>query len=135
MRKRGFEKLVKEVLGELPKEFQEKLDNVSVVVEDWPKSWQLFHLGMKPFETALVKKGGILFGLYEGVPKTKRGSGYAGVLPDKITIFQKPIEFFYGSPERIKEQVRKTVLHELAHHFGMDESKVRQILRKGRGKN
>jgi len=66
----------------------------------------------------------IIFGLYEGVPQTKRGN-YGQVLPDKITIFQKPIEEFAHSEEEIKEIVKNTVWHEIAHHFGMDEKRVR----------
>ena len=68
-----------------------------------------------------------LFGLYEGVPRTKRGSGYSFVLPDKITIFQKPIEEAARDEEHLRRIVRDTVWHEFAHHFGIEEGRVRAI--------
>ncbi|MBZ9572957.1 metallopeptidase family protein [Patescibacteria group bacterium] len=107
-----FEKLVSEAIRAIPKKFRDKLDNVDVVIEDWPKTPNKFSL----------------IGLYQGVPKTKRTTSYSGVLPDKITIFQKPIERIGGnSKEKIRQIVKKTVWHEIAHHFGMDEKKVRKV--------
>lgn len=116
MEKGEFEKLVTEALEGLPRQFQEKLDNVVVLVEDWPTFRQLRKLGLPP--------GMTLFGLYEGVPKTRRGAGYLMVPPDRITIFQKPIEFFSQSPEAIKNRVRQTVVHEIGHHFGLSEEEL-----------
>lgn len=118
MERQVFEKLVEEALEGLPREFQEKLDNVVVTVEDWPTWGQIRKLGLPP--------GITLFGLYEGVPKTRRGAGYLMVPPDKITIFQKPIEFFYQNPVAIKNRVRQTVLHEIGHHFGLNEEELRR---------
>jgi len=113
-----FEKLVNEGIKAIPKKFLEKLDNVDIVIEDEPTPYQLRKLR--------TRGGLILFGLYEGVPQTKRWH-YGQVLPDKITIFKKPIEKFAHSEEEIKEIVKNTVWHEIAHHFGMDEKRVREI--------
>lgn len=112
-----FEQLVKEGIDAIPKRFLEKIDNADIVIEDEPTEEQVQKLKLRP--------GAKLFGLYEGIPKTKRGY-YTWVLPDKITIFQKPIEEICFSDEQIKEQVKKTVWHEIAHHFGMDEERVRK---------
>ncbi|MDD5098368.1 MAG: metallopeptidase family protein [Candidatus Pacebacteria bacterium] len=112
-----FEKLVKEGIDAIPKELLKKLDNVGIVIEDNPTKEQLKKLK--------VRNDYSLLGLYEGVPKTKRWE-YAQVLPDKITIFKNPIERMAQSEEKIKELVKNTVWHEIAHHFGMDEEKVRK---------
>jgi predicted Zn-dependent protease with MMP-like domain len=120
MEREKFEKLVKIAINAIPKKFLEKLDNVDIVIEDKPISSK-FQPGM------------VIFGLYEGIPQTKRRS-YGQVLPDKITIFQKPIEMAAHSEEKIKEIVKNTVWHEIAHHFGMNEKKVREIERKRRKK-
>jgi len=101
----------------VPQKFLDKLSNVAVVVEDEPTKEQLKHNH--------VRRGWTLFGLYEGIPQTARGSSYGWVLPDKITIFQKPIEEATHNQEEIKEIVKDTVWHEIAHHFGMNEGEVR----------
>lgn len=118
MDRKNFEKLVAEALEDLPAKFAKKLENVAVVVEDEPTKEQLvqFH----------IPDGASLFGLYEGVQRTKRGAGYTNVPPDKITIFQKPIEYFCHSEEEIKARVRSTVLHEIGHHFGMSEEDLKK---------
>ena len=115
-----FEQLVKEGIEAIPEKFLQKLKNVEIVIEDEPTPYQTGKLHMK---------GGLLFGLYEGVPLTKRES-YGLVLPDKITIFKNPIEKVFFSSEDIKKAVANTVWHEIAHHFGMDERQVRQAERK-----
>ena len=112
-----FERLVAEGIQAVPQKFLDKLSNVAVVVEDEPTEEQLKHNH--------VRRGWTLFGLYEGVPQTARGSSYGWVLPDKITIFQKPIEEATHNQEEIKEIVKDTVWHEIAHHFGMNEGEVR----------
>lgn len=114
-----FEELVVEALSELPSQFQQKLENVDVVVEDWPSTGVLSSLK--------IGSSGTLFGLYQGVPKTKRGIGYSGVMPDKITIFRGPIEEIYQTPDQIREQVKKTVIHEIAHHFGISDKRIKEI--------
>ena len=113
-----FEELVKQGIEAIPKRFLEKLDNVDIVIENEPTEGQKKKLKLGP----KVK----LFGLYEGIPQTKRGF-YSGILPDKITIFQKPIEEVAINDEHIKEIVKNTVWHEIAHHFGMGEERVRKV--------
>ncbi len=114
-----FEQLVSEALEGLPADIRGMLDNVEVTVADWPTARTLRDSGLRP--------GQLLFGLYQGVPKTKRTSHYGLVLPDKITIFRGPIERVCRTPSAIRAQVRKTVLHELAHHFGLDDGRLREI--------
>ena len=116
MQRFEFEKLVKKGIKAVPKEFRKKLQNLAIVIEDEPSLEQLKKLR--------ISKEGSLFGLYEGVPQTKRGN-YGMVLPDKITIFQKPIERFANSPRDVRDFVKNTIWHEIAHHFGMDEKRVR----------
>jgi len=107
-----------EALDGLPPEIQAMLDNVEVVVEDEPTA---DHLGpeAEPDET--------LFGLYQGVPLTERGSGYSMVLPDKISIFRGPLEREFLTATEIARQVRITVIHELAHHVGIDEDRLEEL--------
>lgn len=112
-----FEALVAQALDDLPETFAKLLDNVEVVVEIWPNRQHLIDGGVTR---------GTLFGLYRGVPQTKRAN-YNAVLPDKIIIFAGPIVAVFGdNPEVIKEQVRKTVLHEVGHHFGMSDEEIRK---------
>lgn len=110
-----FEKLVSEGIDAIDEKFLQKLKNVEIVIEENPTPFQLGKLKLR---------GALLFGLYEGIPQTKR-EGYGQVLPDKITIFKNPIEQAYSNPEDIKKAVKDTVWHEIAHHFGMDETQVR----------
>jgi len=125
MTKEEFEKIVEEGIRAIPKRFLEKLENVDICIEEEPAPFQLKKLR--------VKKNSLLFGLYEGIPQTERRY-YAQVLPDKITIFKKPIEKIAHSKEEIKEIAKNTVWHEIAHHFGMNEKKVREIEKKRRRK-
>ena len=117
-----FEQLVKEGIDSIDKKFLSKLENVEIVIEDDPTPFQMQKLHLR---------GGFLFGLYEGIPQTKRQQ-YGQVLPDKITIFKNPIERFFANPEDIKRAVADTVWHELAHHFGMDERQVRDAEKRRR---
>ena len=114
----NFTRLVEEALEALPAEFKAVLDNVAVVVEEYPTPEQK--------RTLHLRHGSSLFGLYEGIPQGKR-TNYSMVLPDKITIFQKPIEAFCETEEAIKEQVRKTVLHEIGHHLGMNDKTLKKL--------
>jgi predicted Zn-dependent protease with MMP-like domain len=111
-----FEQLVNAGIEAIPKKFLDLLDNVAVVIEDYPSPEQMQKLQLKP--------GWTLFGLYEGVPKTKRGNPYVVIMPDKITIFRGPILQAAQEPEAIKELVKKTVWHEIAHHFGLDHDGI-----------
>lgn len=119
MRRDYFERLVAEALEELPEEFQKRLDNVDLVVAAHPTREQMERAGLGPRQT--------LFGLYEGVPLTKRDRGYHLVLPDKITIFQRPVEAVCRTNEEIRNLVRETVMHEIAHHFGIGDERLREL--------
>ncbi len=114
----AFEDLVTAALDELPEDFLSALDNVEVVVELEPSEGQL---------RRLAARGGTLFGLYEGVPRTSRTSGYGLVVPDKITIFEGPIRRASRDERTLKRQVQRTVLHELAHHFGISDARLREL--------
>jgi predicted Zn-dependent protease with MMP-like domain len=111
-----FEKLIGEALDSLPKEFAEKLNNVIVTFETFPSPYQMWKMKIPPW--------GLLFGLYEGVPQTKRGIYYSA-LPDKITIFKYPILRVSSSPEEAKERIRRVVIHEIGHHFGLSDEELR----------
>jgi predicted Zn-dependent protease with MMP-like domain len=112
-----FELLVKEALDSIPLEFQEKMDNVLVRVESEPDEEVLERVGLK--------EGHVLLGLYEGVPLTAWHRQGTTTLPECITIYQRTIEDYCGqNPERIRNQVRNTVLHEVAHHFGMGHEEM-----------
>lgn len=128
-----FEQLVHEAITSVPKALQEKIDNVVFVIEEdsRPPGWR-----ERPVRLRLRRKampgGGIvvrqyLLGLYQGVPLTKRGINYSLVPPDKITIFQKPIEELGHTEEGIRQLVHEVVHHEIAHYFGFDEPAVRRM--------
>ena len=119
MHRERFKTLVVKAVNELPSEFQNRLENVDVVVEDYPTSGQL----------GARKKGKRinLLGLYEGVPCSRRGRHYGLVVPDKITIFQKPIEAIAHNDAAIEREIKKVVRHEIAHHFGSSEETLRKL--------
>jgi predicted Zn-dependent protease with MMP-like domain len=119
MQRRRFVSLVRQALDGLPSPYRDWLANVEVVVERKPRRHQLRHIGLQPDET--------LFGLYEGVPLTERASDYGMVLPDKITIFQEPLEQAFSEDEELVAEVRSTVLHELAHHFGISDEELDRL--------
>ncbi len=110
----NFEELVERALEGLPPEFMELLENVAIMVEDWPD-----------YSTPLAGQQ-TLYGLYEGVPLTQRGARYYGALPDRITIFRGPLERDFP-PDELEEQVRVTVVHEIAHHFGLDDERLEEL--------
>ena len=114
-----FARLVAEALDTLPPEIARHMENVEVVVEPYPTRAQLRAAGVRP--------GGALFGLYEGVPRTARTSHYGMVLPDKITIFQEPIQAYCRTDAAIRHQVQQTVVHEIAHHFGLSDEDLRRL--------
>lgn len=113
-----FERLVGEALDSLPEEFAKRMENVSVTIADYPTNYQLRKMNLPPWA--------LMFGLYEGVPLTRRGGNYSGVVPDKITIFKNAILRVSSTPEEIKAQVRSTVIHEIGHHFGLSDSELRK---------
>jgi predicted Zn-dependent protease with MMP-like domain len=101
---------VQEALDSLPRELSRQISNVEIVVDDEPPAGQP------------------LLGLYQGIPLARRGSQYGGVLPDKITIYRGPLARLYGSdPDRLRQEVRRVVLHELAHHFGISDERLIEI--------
>ena len=119
MRIESFERLVADALDELPKAIREKMDNVDVVIEDWADRATL--------RRARVRHPTQLLGFYHGVPRTRRGRSYGLVLPDKITIYRRPIEMRARSAEEVRAIVRRVLRHEIAHHFGIDDDRLRQI--------
>jgi predicted Zn-dependent protease with MMP-like domain len=123
-RRQRFERMVIRALDGLAPEVVAMLDNVEIIVEDEPTAEQLA-LGRgypEPQGTAGNDAEETLFGLYEGVPLTRRGSDYHLVPPDRITIFRGPLERASRSPQSIAREVRITVMHELGHHLGFEES-------------
>jgi predicted Zn-dependent protease with MMP-like domain len=117
--RREFERIVAGAVENLPDEFQSRLENIDIVVQDWPSQYQTNRVGLK--------HGKILLGLYEGVPQTKR-THYGLVPPDKITIFQKPIEMKCEQQDtEIAEEITKVVKHEIAHHFGISDARLKQL--------
>ncbi len=106
----AFAALVREALDELPDEIRDLMSNVAVTVEDDPPP------------------GERLLGLYQGIPWGERGPYYAGVLPDKITIYRRPLERAAGGDaKRLRREVRRTVLHEIAHHFGISDERLIEL--------
>ncbi len=115
-----FEQLVAEAIDDLPPFFQERMENVELLVRPWPTRADLDQVGLPA--------GFTLLGLYHGIPLTERTHGYNLVPPDTITLFQGPIEAAAGTdPEAIREQVRRTVIHEIAHHFGISDDRLREL--------
>ncbi len=115
-----FEKLVDEAILALPKKMREVVDNVAFVVEDEARPKKAGEMG--------IKKNEVLIGLYEGIPKIKRDGGYFGVLPDKITIFKKPIMGLSGGGgEKLRKLVNETVWHEVGHHLGLDDAEIKAL--------
>ncbi len=113
---RTFEDLVAEALDALPDAILRMLDNVAIVVADEPTPHQLQRMRLDDDE--------VLLGLYEGIPLTERASGYGAVLPDKVTIFQRALEETCASADELAAEVRHTVVHELAHHLGIDDARL-----------
>ena len=111
-----FESLVADALDSLPEDLGRAMDNVAVVVEDWPTPEQL------------GGRSGTLLGLYQGVALTSRSPlSYNEAMPDRITIFQGPISRLSRSEGELLDMVRKTVIHEIAHHFGMSDARLQEL--------
>jgi predicted Zn-dependent protease with MMP-like domain len=122
MKKEKFEKLVEEALLELPKEFKKLIENLVVIVEEEAPPEVYRQTGAHPLSRIL--------GTYQGVPFKHRGPYYGNILPDRITIYQKPIEEICSTEEKIKEQVQKTVLHEFWHYFGRTDKEIEELEKK-----
>jgi predicted Zn-dependent protease with MMP-like domain len=117
--RKRFEALVLRALDTIPEPIRARMDNVDVVIEDRPTARLLAELEMDP--------GDALFGLYEGTPLIERGIIATPLMPDKITIFQRPLEEACETEEEITEEVRRTIVHEVAHHFGFDEDRLADL--------
>ena len=112
-----FEKVVQAAINSLPRVFKDALDNVEIVVEEWPPR--------------SISQGNLLLGLYQGVPKTVWGKSQGQQIPDKISIYKGPIEYISrGDPNEIKTLIVDTVKHEIAHHFGISDRRIDEIKRK-----
>ena len=123
MNSERFERLVAEAVDSLPEEFRLRLENIDIVVKERPSPGQLADLGLK--------RGDTLLGLYQGVPLTNRGRSYGLVAPDIITIFKKPIESQCSNDAEIMTEVRGVVQHEIAHHFGISDARLRHLAQGG----
>ncbi len=119
MPRADFEKLVEQAILELPEHIRQKMDNVEVIVEEKASAGQLAKVGLRSSNS--------LLGLYQGVPQTTWGRGFGNILPDKISIFQEPIERLAKADKKIIALVKDTVWHEIAHHFGFDEKGARRL--------
>jgi predicted Zn-dependent protease with MMP-like domain len=119
MTREAFTRLVEEALREIPGRFRAAMKNVAVVVEDEPPPDVLQELEVEPGDT--------LFGLYQGIPLTERGWGHGNALPDRISIYQRPIVEACADAEEIRDCVAETVIHEFGHYFGMSEEEIEEI--------
>jgi predicted Zn-dependent protease with MMP-like domain len=119
MRRTFYERIVQETLDSLPDYLRSSMQNVAIVIEDRPSRQQMHDAHIEPPMT--------LFGLYQGIALTARGAWYGNVLPDKITIFRKPIEQYGRTVADVARIVSDTVLHEIGHHFGLNEAQLREI--------
>ena len=114
-----FARLVEEALREIPASFRRAMKNVAVIVEDEPSQQVLAEMDIPPGDT--------LFGLYQGTPLPERGWGYGNTLPDRISIYQGPIEDACDDEDEIRDCVAETVIHEFGHYFGMSEEEIEEI--------
>jgi predicted Zn-dependent protease with MMP-like domain len=119
MRREEFNQLVADAIEALPLEFREKLSNVEIVVEDWPNHDVLKRAG--------VNHPAGLLGFYQGIPQTHRTHQYGLVLPDKISLFQGPIELRCRTQEDFIQTITHVLRHEIAHHFGIDDQRLREL--------
>jgi predicted Zn-dependent protease with MMP-like domain len=114
--RRRFEELVADALDSIPEALADQMENVAVLVEDWPTAEQI------------AGRGGTLLGLYEGIMLTDRSPlAYAGVLPDRITVFRGPLCELSRDEDDLATHIRVTVVHEVAHHFGIDDDRLREL--------
>ncbi len=118
-----FEQLIVQAIAQIPKEFQEKMENVAIVIADWPSPQQQQIMRQK-------QQPGLLLGLYEGIPKTKRNNYGVGMnLPDKITIFKQPLLLISPTTEQLIQNIKDTLVHEIGHHFGLSEADIQRAQR------
>lgn len=116
----AFERLVTAALDDIPGEFSRHLTNVAICVEEEPAAGLLRHMGLDPRRQSL-------FGLYQGVPLPSRSHDHGNALPDRITLFRGPLLRACRTVDDLERQVRTTVVHEIAHFFGIDERRIRRL--------
>jgi predicted Zn-dependent protease with MMP-like domain len=115
----AFEALVDEAVAEIPARFRNAIENLAIVVEEFPDAWTLQSVGAPgPYN---------LLGFYHGVPLTQRTQNYANVAPDQISIYRQPILAQCRNDEEIRSLVKRVVRHEIAHHFGIDDDRLEEI--------
>lgn len=119
MTRERFERLVEDALRQIPKQFRDAMANVAVVVEDEPSPDVLEDMEIEPPDT--------LFGLYQGTPLPERGWAHGNTLPDRISIYQGPIEEACESDDEIRDTIIETVIHEFGHYFGLSEEEIEEI--------
>jgi len=119
MTRETFQRLVEEALHDIPARFRAAMHNVAVVVEDEPPQHLLDEMEVEPGDT--------LFGLYQGTPLTERSWGYGNALPDRISIYRRPIVEACADEDEIRDCVAETVIHEFGHYFGMSEEEIEEI--------
>ena len=107
-------------MDRLPEEFRSRLHNVAIVIEKRPKKSQLKAMGLDPQQD-------VLYGLYEGTPLSERSALQPPLLPDKITLFSEPLLRDFSNPLELRNQIRLTLLHEIAHYFGMGEEEIEDL--------
>lgn len=115
----AFDKLISSVMDDLPQKYIEGLNNVLITYEDEPTAEQRATLRLRCNET--------LYGLYEGIPRTERMDNYNLVLPDRITIFKKPLAWSVSNLAELREEVRHTLWHEIAHYYGLDHDRIHEL--------
>ena len=114
-----FDQLITRAMDELPQEYIKGLENVVIVQADDPTPEQLRKMNVDPHH--------VLLGLYEGIPLTQRGSGFSGMLPDKITLFKNPILAVVSNDDELHEQIKRTLWHEIAHYYGLNHSHIDKL--------
>lgn len=120
MNDRDIKKEAARALNDLPEEFRDRMNNVEIVVERKPTKRQLLEAGLDP-------RRDTLYGLYHGTPLPERSVFYPPILPDKITIFAEPLMRDFPDPDDLRRQIRVTVVHEIAHYFGMDDDEIEKL--------
>jgi predicted Zn-dependent protease with MMP-like domain len=120
MTREHFRTLVEEAIGTIPAKFAREVRNLAIVIEDEPSPELLAEMEVEPTDT--------LLGLYQGIPLTERSWGYGNTLPDRITLFQGPIEDECGDDEdEVVIAIGETLIHELGHYFGLSEDEIMEI--------
>lgn len=113
-----FDELITRAMNELPQEYIRGLQNVVIVMEDEPSNEQ---------REKMKLQGNLLLGLFEGIPMTKKGSGFSGMLPDKITLFKDQILATVNDEQSLFEQIKRTLWHEIAHYYGLDHGRIHEL--------